>query len=112
MNANNLYPRKYATGEDLAGKTLTLTVEAVSIDKMRPHSGAPETEKPVLWFAGAKKGIIASRTLITEIVRVLGEEMDDWQGKQVTLYTKPIKVAGVDRVQIHAKAPQEAATAA
>jgi hypothetical protein len=104
MNVNQLYPKKYASGEDLKGKQLKVTIAQVTLEKMRPSPQSPEVEKPVLYVESGHKGIILSRTLATQIASILeAGDTDQWQGKQVVLYPQPMTVAGQPRVAIRAK---------
>ena len=105
MKISQMYPRRYATGEDLQGKAYTMTIAKITKEKMHPQPGAPEIEKWVLYFQETKKGVILGRTLAFQIAELLGsEETDDWVGKQITLYPQPMLVAGKHVVAIRARA--------
>ena len=105
MKLNDLFPRKYATGEDLAGKSVTLTISHLRQEKMTPTPGAAPVEKWVVFFKEAQKGIVLSKTLAFQISKVVGsEDTDDWVGKKVVLYPEPVNVAGYTRTAIRAKA--------
>ena len=105
MKLNEMFPRKYATGQDLAGKSPTLTIAGVSSEKMRPSPQSPEVQKFVIYFQETKKGVVLSRTLAQQIARAVGsDDTDNWIGKRVTLYPESVTVAGVNRVAIRAKA--------
>ncbi len=104
MNISQLYPRKYATGEDLKGKPVKVTIARVTVEKMRPNPASPEVEKPVLYVESGQRGIVLSRTLATQIAGILqADDTNDWLGKQVVLYPQPMQVAGQSRVAIRAK---------
>lgn len=106
MKLSDMFPRKYATGADLNGKAVTLTISRVTVEQMRPQAGAPVVDKYVLYFEQAKKGVILSRTLAYQIAEVASsEETSDWPGTQVTLYPKPMRVAGKQRIAIRARPP-------
>ena len=51
MKLNDLFPRKYATGEDLAGKSVTLTISHLRQEKMIPTPGAAPVEKWVVFLS-------------------------------------------------------------
>ncbi len=105
MKLNELFPRKYATGEDLAGKSVTLTISHLRLEKMIPTPGAAPVEKWVVFFKEAQKGIVLSKTLAFQISKVVGsEDTEDWTGKKVVLYPEPVNVAGYTRTAIRAKA--------
>jgi hypothetical protein len=110
MKLNEMFPRKYATGEDLAGKSTTVTIAGVAAEKMRPNPQSPEVQKFVIYFTETKKGVVLSRTLAQQIARAVGsDDTDNWPGKRVTLYPESVTVAGVQRVAIRAKAASNGA---
>lgn len=104
MKVRDMYPSRYATGEDLAGNPATLTIAGVTTESMRPGPGQPEKEKFVIYFKEAKKGVVLSRTLARQIARALGvDDSDGWTGKKITIYPEPMTVAGEPRIAIRAK---------
>src|SRR4030065_340740 len=95
MKLTQMFPRRYATGEDLQGRAITLTIATISREKMHPQANAPEVEKWVVYFDEAKKGVVLNRTLAYQIAEFLGsEETDDWIGKRITIFPQPMMVAG------------------
>lgn len=107
MKLSDMFPRKYASGEDLGGKAVTLTIASVRTEKMRPQPNAPQQTKYVVHLENATKGVILSRTLAYQIANIAGsEETTDWTGKRITLYPQPMTVAGKKRVAIRARAPK------
>lgn len=108
MKVSEMFPRRYATGEDLQGKAVTLTIARVAQEEMRPQAGAPPVKKHVVYFKGAVKGVILSRTLAYQIADAVGDEdTAAWPGKRVTLYPVPLQVAGQNRVAIRARPATE-----
>lgn len=109
MKLNDMFPRRYATGNDLNGKAVTLTISQTQAERMRPNPHAPEQIKYVVYFSEATKGVILCRTLARQISDIVGsEETDDWVGKQITLCPQPMTVAGQARVAIRARKAQAA----
>lgn len=105
MKLSQMFPKRYATGEDLQGKAVTLTISKVSAEKMHPQPNAPEVERFVVYFKEAKKGIILSRTLAYQFAEILSsEDTDDWLGKSITIYPQPMTVAGKRVTAIRARA--------
>jgi hypothetical protein len=102
MRISQLFPKKYANGEDLAGKTPTLTISAVTLETMH-LPGAPAEEKPVIWFNTATKGIILTPTLARQIAEIHGDDTDTWTGRKIQLYTLAMTVAGKPRQSIRAR---------
>jgi len=107
MKLSQMFPKRYAAGEDLQGKAVTLTIARVASEKMHPQPNAPEVERWVAYFKEAKKGVILSRTLAYQFAEILGsEDTDDWLGKRLTLYPQPMTVAGRHVIAIRARAAQ------
>jgi hypothetical protein len=105
-----MYPRRYATGEDLQGKAVTLTVSRVVAEKMHPQPNTPAVERWVLYFKETQKGVILGRTLAYQIAEAMGaDDTDQWIGRRVTLYPQPMTVAGKSVTAIRARAAAEAA---
>ena len=105
MKLSEMFPRKYATGEDLQGKPVTVTVAQVVQEEMRPQASSPPVKKWVVYFHEAQKGVVLSRTLAYQIGEALhSEETNDWTDQKVTLYPKPMMVAGKKRIAIRARA--------
>ena len=102
MNINQVYPRKYAVGQDIDGKTPTLAIRAVTLEQM----GEGGEKKPVIWFTGAKKGVVLNKTMARAIANLYGPETDGWTGKYVTLYTDLVKAFGENHCAIRIKAPR------
>lgn len=103
MKIDKMFPKKYATGSDLEGP-VTLSIARVQSEKMRSFSG-PDTQKWVVYFQGAQKGVVLNRTLAEQITEAVGsDETDDWIGHQITLYPQNVLVAGKQRVAIRARA--------
>jgi hypothetical protein len=103
MKITEMFPRKYATGEDLAGKPVSLTIAAVHREQLHPQPGSPAVEKFVLYFQHATKGVILSAPLARQIAAALGDDTDQWTGKRITLYPEPMTVAGKARIAIRAR---------
>jgi len=113
MKLAQMFPRRYATGEDLKGKAITLTIVKINSEKMHPQPNAPEVEKWVAYFKEAKKGVVLNRTLAHQVAEIMNsEETDDWTSKRITLYPQPMSVAGKQVTAIRARAAKEAPVAA
>ena len=111
MNINELFPRRYASAEELQGKEATLTIFRVALEKMRPNAQSPEMQKLVVYFSPAGKGVVASKTLAHQIAEITGsEETDDWRGKALTLYPEEVTVAGKRMTVFRAKRPKPGVT--
>jgi len=106
-NLDDMFPRKYATGADLNGNPVTVTIKAITQQKMRPHRTLDLQNKWVAYFIETEKGVILSRTMATQIAKITGsKEASNWIGSQVTLYPEPMVVAGTPRIAIRFRAPE------
>ena len=104
MKLDEMFPSRYVSGNDLQGRAVTVTIARVQTESMRPNPKSPELQKFVLYSVEGKKGVVLSKTLASQIAQALeSDESDDWTGKQVTLFPKPMTVAGVQRVAIRAR---------
>ncbi len=116
MKLDELFPRKYATGQDLHGRPVTLTISHLRTEKMVPTPGTPPVDKWVIFFKDAQKGVVLSKTLATQIARAVGsDDTEEWPGKRVTLFPETVNVAGQTRVAIRARqaaAPVQTSTPA
>jgi hypothetical protein len=113
MKLDELFPRKYATGEDLQGRPVTLTISHLHLEKMTPTPGAAPVEKWVIFFKEAQKGIVLSKTLAIQVAQAVGsDDTDAWTGKRVTLFPESVTVAGQARIAIRAKIAQTPAAKA
>jgi hypothetical protein len=110
MKVQDIFPTKYAGGEDLQGKAWTVTIDSVEFELMRPSPHSPEVEKPVLYTREGRKGFVMGRTLALQIAEALGEDdTDRWQGRKIVIYPEPMIVAGEARVAVRARAVAEEA---
>jgi hypothetical protein len=103
MKISELYPKRYATGDDLKGQAYTFTISRVNLEEMHPQPGAPVERKPVIYFDQTQKGIILGPALARQIAAALGDETDTWKGKKITIYPQPMTVAGQPRIAIRAR---------
>lgn len=99
MNISQLYPRRFANGNDIGAATPTLPICKVTMEQVGP------VRKPVIWFLGARKGIILHATLARQIAAIHGDDTDQWHGKRVTIHTVPVKRPdGTHALSIRARA--------
>jgi len=104
MKLNNMFPRKYATGADLNGNTVNVTIESMAVEKLSPHAGQPPMDRFVLYFKETQKGVILSRTLAEQVASILqSDDTDQWIGRKISLFPQQMNVAGKSRIAIRAK---------
>ena len=85
MKVNQAFPRKYADAADLGGKSVTLEIDHLATEQVyRPQERDQQTIY-IVYFKGAKKGVVMSSRLAHEIAEAIGDdEMNNWIGKKVT----------------------------
>lgn len=91
MNIDTLStPSNRLKASDLDGSECMLTIKGYTIQEFEETSTkSGETymaRKPEISFEGTDKTFICNKTNREAIAYVYGKEMDDWIGKQITLY--------------------------
>lgn len=103
MKLDQMFPSKYATGADLNGKAHIMTIDGVFSEKMFTGQGGKAEDKFVLYFVGANKGVILSKTLASQIAAILGtDDTDNWKGQKIQIFPEAIWVAGEKKLAIRA----------
>lgn len=90
----------YITAAELIGKTPTLTINRVTLEKVESlkvndDQGAGKTkDRIVVYFAESKseRGWLLNRTNAECLKEMWGRETNEWIGKKVTLYTTNVRV--------------------
>ena len=82
MKISEAFPSKYVTAPDLNGQDRTLIIENVTSESV----GKPPQVRPVVYFNGAQKGLVLNQTNGNTIALHHGDEMNNWGGKQITIY--------------------------
>lgn len=80
MRINDAFPSKYLAAADLNGKTITVTIDTIQMEEVG------EDHKPVVYFRGAKKGMVLNKTNASTISRMHGQDTDDWIGKRISIW--------------------------
>lgn len=103
MNINNLFPSKYLKAADLPED------EAVSykISKIKMEDiGKDKESKPVIYFEGEDKGLVANKTNCKTIAALAGsDEVEDWIGTTIRLYRTEVEFQGdmVESIRVKRK---------
>ena len=84
---------KYLAGDMIGQNTVTLTIAAVSLEKMNSGKGG-EQVKPCLHFQERDKMMVLNKTNAALIAKELGGETDRWAGARVTLNAPMIEAFG------------------
>lgn len=78
---------KYLSHTDISDVTDTI-VTIKDFQQETLGMGAQAQEKWVLYFRENKKGLALNKTNGKILVKMLGEEMDEWVGQKIALYVK------------------------
>ena len=109
MKHNDVYGEsEFLKAEDLKGSTVKLTVESVGTHTF--DEGKPEEKTQiVVRFAGKKKKLGLNVTNSKAFFGQLGEDTDDWTGKEIKLYPTTTDFAGkeVDCIRVVQELPPE-----
>ena len=89
MKIDQAFPSTYLKAAELGGRDLTLTIRSVQMEDM----GSGEM-KPVVYFNNTEKGLVLNRTNANTIAGLYGLEMNDWSGKQVTIFPTQVDFRG------------------
>ncbi len=79
---------KYLKGDHLGGKEVTVIIDRVVIEETHPKPG-PAVQVPVMYFRGARKGLILSQTNRNAIASLFGDDAGACVGKMITLKAVP-----------------------
>lgn len=106
MKISQVFPSKYVAAADLNGKTVTLTIQRVTLEEMKDHDNKM-IKKPVVWFEKATKGLVLNVTNAKIIANLYGDETDDWKGKRIGIYPTRVQAFGKpqDAIRVREEIP-------
>lgn len=103
MNVNESFPSKYLKASDLKGARVRVMISKVVEEEVG------DGKKPVVYFAGKQKGLVANKTNAMIIASAYGPETDAWEGAEIDLYPGKTQFNGqmVDclKVEVPARVP-------
>lgn len=85
---------KYIAGDMLVDRPVTLTIDRVGVEEIVTPTTGEVTEKPILFFKESKRPLILNKTNAATLAKAFGRETDQWMGKAVELFAKPVKAFG------------------
>ena len=104
---NEAFPSNYLKASDLNNRTVKVSIDKIVFEEI----GRDKDKKPILYFNGAKKGLVLNRTNATTIGAVHGEQMDGWTGKEIELFSTMVLFQGQNVAAIRVRAVAEAVAA-
>ncbi|HEX8837468.1 MAG TPA: hypothetical protein VF748_11070 [Candidatus Acidoferrum sp.] len=105
MKTSDAFPSNYLKASDLSDRTWTLTIDNYEMAELQANDGRKQT-KPVLYFRRVKKGLVLNVTNARTIEAAYGDEMDDWVGQEIVLYTRIVEARGEEVNAIRVRIPQ------
>jgi len=103
MNVNEAFPStsNFLKKEDLPSPA---KVKIESIELMEFEQDGKPQRKLILSFEGKEKKLACNKTNSRTIAAILGDETDEWIGKEITIYNDPTvqmgdQIVGGIRVQ-------------
>ncbi len=88
MRLDDTFPSKYLKASEIDALEQPFHVVISHVVKEMIGMPGEQTEKPVIYFQGAKKGMVCNKTNFERIALMYGDESDDWPGKEVGLITE------------------------
>lgn len=110
MRVNDAFPSKWLKAADLQGRAVLLVIERWEMAEIG-MADKPE-QKPVLFFRDKQKALVLNKANGNTIAEIHGQEMDDWGGKEITIYPTKTQFHGdmVDCIRV--KLPEPVAVGA
>jgi hypothetical protein len=93
MNVNDAFPSKFLKASDIGDNEVNVTIDRVEMDEV--GQGRDKEAKPILYFAGKKKGVVLNKTNATTISLITGRsDTDHWIGHRVCLFVREVEFQG------------------
>lgn len=109
MKISNAFPSKYLRSEDLEmGKQYKVTIDRVLVEDVGRENN-PE-HKPVVYFVGAKKGMVLNKTNAMTLATLFGDETDSWPGREIYLFVAMTTMMGEPTKGLRLGMPQQPVT--
>lgn len=92
-NASELFPGKFLKPIDIQGIVSATIFKLELQDFTDPKTKETET-KPVLWFVGLDKALILNKTNTSMLSQKLGNDIEQWSGKEISLEVRKVESFG------------------
>lgn len=103
MKVSQAFPSNYLKASDLQGRQPQVTISGYKMETIG------DDQKPVVYFQGKEKGLVLNKTNANNIAAAYGDDMDDWQGKSVVLFSAWVDFQGksVEAIRVRMPKPGE-----
>jgi hypothetical protein len=89
MKTSQVYGGGFLKAEDLAGKTVTVTIADIELKEFE------DGKKLIVHFLGKDKALVCNKTNAAIITEITGsDDTDDWTGKRIQLTTRKVEMSG------------------
>jgi len=93
LNGEEMFPTRYARGEDLGGKAYAVTIERITQEEMTNPRTKQTEKKFVIYFVGSRRGFVIGKEFAESIARALNEyNAEKWFGQRVIIYPHQTKL--------------------
>ena len=99
MKISQEYPSKYLKADDLQGREVRVTISHVDREKLGDEF------KPVIYFVGKDRGVVANKTNCYTIAAAYGDDTDDWHGHEIILFSVMTEYGGKTTPAIRCRIP-------
>jgi len=101
MRVSDAFPSQYLKSADLQGRTVTVTIDRYTIEDVG------DDRKPILYFVGKDKGLVLNKTNANEIAFTCGDDMDDWIGQKIELFSMMVSFQGKNMPGLRVRVPRQ-----
>jgi len=98
MKVTEAFEGNYIDALCVTDKDAKLTIASVSNKNTVKATDGKLIDRPIAYFKETTKGFILNKTNANSIGLAHGNEMDDWAGKQITLYATTTDAFGKKNV--------------
>ena len=100
---SKIFPSRFVAAIDLEGREVPATIDHVEVETFDDGS-----RKPLIYFVGWPKALVANVTNSRMIAEITGaDDTDDWPGKDIILYATLVDYKGKTVEAIRVRRPPE-----
>ena len=105
MKRSEVFPSKWLSATDLPDGDTIVTVDRVTIEKLKNQQTQRDEEKPCMFFVEQDlKPMIVNTTNWKQIEKATGEEdSDNWPGRKIILFAAEVEAFGEMRLAIRVR---------
>ena len=101
------FPSNYLKAADLNNRTVKVKIKEVVFEEI----GKNKDRKPIAYFDKVKKGLVLNKTNAVEVAATHGDQMENWTGKEIELFSMMVPFQGQNVPAIRVRAVAEAVVA-